>query len=103
MIKNIIGKIKKSEKKAEKVVASSKKKAKEIVEEAYRSAAEILKEAEREAKAMSAEAEDKAKSDAAGEGVKLGEENKKRLAQIKNISETNREKAIKKVVQGIIS
>lgn len=103
MIKNIIGNIKKSEKKAEKVIASSKKKAKEIIEEAYREATEIMKEAEREAKAMSAEAEDRAKSDAAGEAVKLEEVNKKRLAQIKTISEANREKAIKKVVQGIIS
>jgi V/A-type H+-transporting ATPase subunit G/H len=102
MINNIICQIKKAEKKAEKVIASSKKKSKEIIEDSYRRATEILKEAEKEAKAMSAKAEDEAKGDAAGEAAKLEKEYKNRLVQIKGISETNREKAIKKIVQRII-
>ena len=102
MIKNIIGQIKKAEKKAEKVITSSKKKSKEIIEEAYRKATEILKEAEKKVKVMSVEAEDEAKRDAAGEAVKLEKDYKSRLAEIKSISETNQEKAIKKIVQRII-
>ena len=103
MINNIISQIKKAEKKAEKVIASSKKKSKEIIEGSYRRANDILKEAEKEAKAMAAKAEDEAKDDAADEAANLEKEYKSRLEQIKNISDANREKAIKKIVQRIIS
>jgi vacuolar-type H+-ATPase subunit H len=103
MINNIISQIKKAEKKAEKVIASSKKKSKEIIEESYRRSTEILKGADKEVKTMSVKAEDEAKSDAEGKAAELGKEYKNRLEQLKSISETNREKAIKKIVQRIIS
>lgn len=102
MIDNIINQIKKTEKKAKEIVASSKKDYSSIIEEAYKKAEEITKYAEKEVKAMLSEADNKAKKEAAIEAVKMEKDFNQELVKIKNISETNREKAIKKIVQRIL-
>ena len=102
MIDNIINQIKKTEKKAKEIIGSSKKEYSSIIEEAYRKAEEIIKGADKEVKVMMAEADDKAKKEAAMEVVKMEKDFNQELAEIKNISETNREKAIEKIVQRIL-
>jgi len=102
MIDNIINQIKKTEKKAKEIVASSKKDYSSIIEEAYKKAEEIIKGAGKEVKVMMAEADSKAKKEAAMEAEKREKDLNKELVKIKNISETNREKTIKKIVQRIL-
>jgi vacuolar-type H+-ATPase subunit H len=102
MIDNIINQIKKTEKKAKEIVASSKKEYSSIIEEAYKKAEKITKDAEKEVKVMLEDARSKAKNEAAVEAAKLEKDFNLELAEIKNISEANREKAIKKIVQGIL-
>jgi vacuolar-type H+-ATPase subunit H len=103
MIDNIINQIKETEKKAKEIAASSKKESTEIIEEAYREAAKILKEAEKEVKVMYIEAENKAKRDAGKEAARLEKDFDRRLAEIKDISKANQEKAIEKIIQRIVS
>lgn len=103
MIDNIISQIKESEEKAKEIITSSKKESVEIIEEAYREAEKILKEAEKEVKVMFVEAENKAKRDAGREAVRLEKDFDRRLAEIKNISKANQEKAIEKIIQRIVS
>ena len=102
MIENIIKKIKKTEKKAKEIVASSRKEHSNIIEEAYKKAEEITKDGEKEVKVMLEEAHSRAKKEAAVKAAKLEKDFNQELVEIKNISETNREKAIKKIVQGIL-
>ncbi len=102
MIDNIINQIKKTEKKAKEIVASSKKDYSSIIEEAYKKAEEIIKGAGKEVKVMMAEADSKAKKEAAMEAAKLEKDFNQELVKIKNISETNQEKTIKKIVQRIL-
>ncbi len=102
MIDNIINQIKETEKKAKEIVDSSKKECAEIIEEAYRKAEKILREAEKEVKVMFMEAENKAKSEADREAAGLAKDSDKRLDEIKNISESNQERAIGKIIQRII-
>jgi len=102
MINNIINQIKETEKKAKEIAASSKKGSTGIIEEAYREAAKILKEAEKEVKVMYIEAENKAKRDAGKEAARLEKDFDRRLAEIKDISKANQEKAIKKIIQRIV-
>ena len=102
MIDNIINQIKKTEKKAKEIVASSNKEYSSIIEEAYKKAEEITKDAEKEVKVMLEEARGKAKKEAAMEAAKLEKDFNRDLVEIKNISETNREKAIKKIIQRIL-
>jgi len=102
MIDNIINQIKETEKKAKEIAASSKKESTKIIEKAYKEAEKILKEAEKEVKVIFAEAENKAKHDAGREAAGLEKDFDRRLAEIKDISKANQEKAIKKIIERIV-
>lgn len=102
MIDNIINQIKKTEKKAKEIITSSKKEYTVIIEEAYRKAEEIIKGADKEVKTMFTEADGKAKKEAAEEAVKLEKDFNQKVVEIKNISEANRENAIRKIIQRIL-
>ena len=102
MIDDIIDQIKKTEKKANEIIAASKKEYTGIIEEAYRNAEEIIKGDDKEVKTMLAEADVKAKKEAALETVKMEKDFDRKIVEIKNISEANRENAIKTIIQRIL-
>ncbi|MFA5014762.1 MAG: hypothetical protein WC549_04415 [Actinomycetota bacterium] len=102
MIDNIINQIKKTEKKANEIIVASKKEYTGIIEETYRNAEEIIKGADKEVKTMLTEADVKAKKEAALEAVKLEKDFSQKIVEIKNISEANRENAIKTIIQRIL-
>jgi vacuolar-type H+-ATPase subunit H len=102
MIKDIIGQIKESEKKAEEIIAYSKKESSKIIEKAYRKANSKLQNTEKKAKKLLNEAEARAIEDANIEKTRLEAEYDKKIKAIRDDSRGKREEAIQKLVDRVL-
>ena len=102
MIKDIINKIKESEKKAKDIIASSKKESSEIIEKAYRKASNQVNNAEVKAKKMLDEAEASAIEDAGIEKARLAAEHDQKIKAIRDDSRIREEAAIQKLIDRVL-